>query len=164
MLKSLNNYQVFFLLFLFAQAIWAKVSEEEEEKLLQPIEKVWDRKQLQAELETINKKLQASEQEIMVSMQSLRIVFNKVQDWAIRSQANVVNYAVTVCKSQVATTTTEEAFIATTVGPETLAFIPERTTVSVAEQNSMFDIVDRLKAKLKEAYETALIEVEQMAN
>uniref|UniRef100_A0A1B0A8F5 Uncharacterized protein n=1 Tax=Glossina pallidipes TaxID=7398 RepID=A0A1B0A8F5_GLOPL len=163
MLKSFKNYQVFFLHFLFAQAIWAEVSEEEDEELSQPVEKVWERTQFQAEIEAINKKLQAAEQEIVESMESVRNVFNKVQDWAIRSQANVVDYAVTVCRSQVATTT-EEAFITTTVGPETLGSVPESTTVFVAEQHSMLDIVERLKAKLKEAYETALNEVEQMVN
>lgn len=118
---------------------------------------------MQAEIEAINKRLQAAEQEIVESMESVRNVFNKVQEWAIRSQANVVNYAVTVCKSQVATSTEEASITTTRVGPGTLGFIPESTAVSVAEQHSMLDIVARLKAKLKEAYETALNEVEQMA-
>ncbi|KAL9885703.1 uncharacterized protein ACN427_011982 [Glossina fuscipes fuscipes] len=152
MLKSFKSYQVFFLHFLFVQAIWAEISEEEEEEVLShPIEKVWDRTQLQAEIEAINTKLQIAEQEIMESTEGLRNMFNTVQNWAIRTQANVVDYAITVCKSQVA----EEA---------KAAFTPESPTASVNEQQGTLDVVQRLKVKLKEAYESALNEVNKMAN
>uniref|UniRef100_A0A1B0B3X6 Uncharacterized protein n=1 Tax=Glossina palpalis gambiensis TaxID=67801 RepID=A0A1B0B3X6_9MUSC len=152
MLKSFKSYQVFFLHFLFVQAIWAEVSEEEEEEVLShPIEKVWDRTQLQAEIEAINTKLQMAEQEIMESTEGLRNMFNTVQNWAIRTQANVVDYAITVCKSKVA----EEA---------KAAFTPESPTESANEQQGTLDVVQRLKVKLKEAYESALNEVNKMAN
>uniref|UniRef100_A0A1A9WL57 Uncharacterized protein n=1 Tax=Glossina brevipalpis TaxID=37001 RepID=A0A1A9WL57_9MUSC len=92
--------------------------------------KACDKTQLQIEIDAINQKLEFFEQQIIGTMERIRNVCNKVQDWSIRSQTYIIDLVFTMRKPQVKTITQE--LNETMVIPAAGVFVPEGMKMKIS--------------------------------